>query len=395
MKPISFIIPSRNNLRYLKWCYKSIRKNLGYIHEICIADDASEDGTWEWLKEIVDKDDNVKIHRNKGPERQGLVVLYDKLVKDYSTNDVIMIFHADMYACPGLDEAIFKYLKKGTIVCATRVEPSLHPPGPEKIVSDYGIEPEEFDEGKFLSDLNKFRDDSKITHGIFAPWAIYKEDFWDVGGHDTLFSPTSREDSDIFNIFKLNGCKFIQTWDGMVYHLTSRGSRFNSFSGGKPGKVNSKEWQYTNHKNIRNFIRKWGTMVNHDKYMMPMVTPKYDIGFIVKNCNYETLYELEPWCSTIYVDWGGKDYITTEQPNTLLDLKDRVKSRIDNTPDNDIIVEFDTKEFTPEQFNYLAQLSVILSNDDELEVGSFELGIFKITINKIKTYEEELIKCER
>ena len=50
MKPISFIIPSRNNLRYLKWCYKSIRKNLGHIHEICIADDASEDGTLEWLK---------------------------------------------------------------------------------------------------------------------------------------------------------------------------------------------------------------------------------------------------------------------------------------------------------------------------------------------------------
>ena len=50
MKPISFIIPSRNNLRYLKWCYNSIRKNLGYYHEICVADDASEDGTWEWLE---------------------------------------------------------------------------------------------------------------------------------------------------------------------------------------------------------------------------------------------------------------------------------------------------------------------------------------------------------
>ena len=55
MKPISFIIPSRNNLRYLKWCYKSIRKNLGYIHEICIADDASEDGTYIEIKDLKDK----------------------------------------------------------------------------------------------------------------------------------------------------------------------------------------------------------------------------------------------------------------------------------------------------------------------------------------------------
>ncbi len=61
---------------------------------------------------------------------------------------------------------------------------------------------------------------------------------------------------------------------------------------------------------------------------------------------------------------------------------------------NDIIVEFSAKEFTPEQHNLLANISEILSNDDELEIGSFELGIFKITINKIKTYEESLIKCE-
>ena len=51
MKNISFIIPSRNNLVYLKWCYNSIRKNLNPNHEICIADDASIDGTLEWLKE--------------------------------------------------------------------------------------------------------------------------------------------------------------------------------------------------------------------------------------------------------------------------------------------------------------------------------------------------------
>ena len=40
-KVISLITPSRNNLKYLKWAYTSIRKNLGYIHEICMADDAS------------------------------------------------------------------------------------------------------------------------------------------------------------------------------------------------------------------------------------------------------------------------------------------------------------------------------------------------------------------
>ena len=44
-KTISFIQPSRSNLKYLKWSYESIRKNLGYRHEICMADDFSDDGT--------------------------------------------------------------------------------------------------------------------------------------------------------------------------------------------------------------------------------------------------------------------------------------------------------------------------------------------------------------
>ena len=158
MKPISFIQPSRNNLKYLKWSYNSIRKNLGYIHEICWADDFSDDGTWEWMNEIADKDYNVKIHRNEGPTRLGHTILYDTLINDYATNDIVMIFHSDMYACPNLDTEMIKHLEPGTVVSATRIEPPLHPKGPEKIVEDFGIEPEEFDEQGLLNYLNRDRD---------------------------------------------------------------------------------------------------------------------------------------------------------------------------------------------------------------------------------------------
>ena len=66
-----------------------------------------------------------------------------------------------------------------------------------------------------------------------------------------------------------------------------------------------------------------------------------------------------------------------------------------NKETNDIIVEFNARKFTPQQFNYIAQLPEILSNDEELEEGEFELGIFTVKVNKVKTYEEELIVCER
>ena len=402
MKPISFIQPSRNNLKYLKWSYNSIRKNLGYVHEICMADDFSNDGTWEWLQKIAKKDPNVKIHRNEGPKRLGHTILYDTLINDYATNDVVMIYHADMYALPGLDEEIDKHIKPGVVVSATRIEPPLHPDGPEKVLSDYGIEPEEFNEQKLLTEYESFKKDT-TTEGIFAPWAIYKSDFQKIGGHDPLYAPQSKEDSDIFNRFLLAGYKFVQTWRGFVYHMTCRGSRFADGAKRNPdGQVFMKnretdEWLKQNQRSTRNFIRKWGHFVKHDALMKPIVPPKYDIGFVVTNCNYETLYELEPWCSTIYGDFP-KDmlpmYIRGEQENTLIDLKDRVKEyRSDKT--NDILVEFDARQLTPEQFNYIAQLPEILANDDELEIGEFDLGIFKITINRIETYEEGLIKCTR
>ncbi len=132
-KVISFIQPSRYNLKYLQWSYNSIRKNLGYRHEICWADDFSDDGTWEWMTEIYKKDKNVKIYRNYGPKRLGHTILYDTLV-DMATNDIVMIYHADMYACPKLDEEILKHLEPGKVVSATRIEPPLHPDGPEKIL---------------------------------------------------------------------------------------------------------------------------------------------------------------------------------------------------------------------------------------------------------------------
>ena len=399
MKPISFIQPSRNNLKYLKWSYNSIRKNLGYTHEICWADDFSNDGTWEWMQEIAEKDGNVKIHRNEGPTRLGHTILYDTLINDYATNDIVMIYHADMYALPGLDEEINKHIKPGVVVSGTRIEPPLHPAGPEKILADYGIEPEEFKEQELLRDYESLKQNT-TTEGIFAPWAIMKEDFQSIGGHDPLYAPQSKEDSDIFNRFLLAGYKFVQTWEGFVYHMTCRGSRFADGAKRNPdGQVFMKgretdEWLKQNHKSTRNFIRKWGHFVKHDSLLKPIVPPKYNVGFVITGCRDDILYELEPWCSNIYVDSPlVNTYIEKEQSETDFDLSERVQGLFD-AGRNDITIEFNGRDFNQESFNIITSLSEILAND-ELEVGEFELGIFKVTIDKIKTYEEELIKCER
>ncbi len=371
-----------------------------------MADDFSDDGTWEWMEEIAVKDGNIKIHRNEGPERLGHTILYDTLINDYATNDIVMIFHSDMYACPNMDTEMLKHLEPGVVVSATRIEPPLHPDGPEKILKDFGIEPEEFKEQELLRWVETFGDisEAETTNGIFAPWAIYKDDFQSIGGHDPLYAPQSKEDSDIFNRFVLAGYDLKQTWRGFVYHMTCRGSRFKDGAFRNPaGQVfmdgrESSEWLAQNLRSTRNFIRKWGHMVKHDEMMKPIIPPKYDVGFVAENCNTNVLKELEPWCSDIYGDWVGhkgygvNKYIEEEQPNTQFDLKKKIHSyHIEAS--NDVIVEFDCTKLTPQNFQVIVNLSDILK--DSGEIGEMEYDIFKITINKLKTYEKDLIEINK
>ena len=397
---ISLIQPARNNLKYLKWSYNSIRKNQdNHEVEICVADDASTDGTWDWCLKMMDKDPLFKAIKNEGPTRLGHTILYDRLVNEVATNDICMIYHADMYLCPEALNAIEKHITDKTIVSLTRIEPPLHPEGPEKILQDFGVEPEEFDEDGLFAYLQSTDNEREIktTEGIFAPWAFYKKDFQEIGGHDPLYAPQSKEDSDIFNRFQLNGIKFIQTWEGCVYHMTCRGSRRNTLDKAKNIYEDSPEWLAQNMRSTRNFIRKWGHFVKHDRYMKPIIFPKYDIGFIVKNCTKKLIFGLEPWCNNLYVDSEYTEYIKLEQPNTKFNLKNRIKP-YDNKKSNEILVEIDGNIFTQEDAQYIEQLPEILADSVFLEEDmgeQFEVGNLKLTIFNVNTYEKDLIICKQ
>jgi glycosyltransferase involved in cell wall biosynthesis len=356
MEKITFVIPSRNNLEFLQLAYKSI-KNLKGNHEILVLNDASTDGTQEWINSLGDN--NLIVHHNPGPERIGIVGMFDKGI-EMARTDIIMAYHADMVAAPNLDEHILKHLKPGTIVSATRVEPPLHPDGPEKMLVDFGIEVEDFNIDKFNNwVLNEYKPKHGVntTEGIFAPWCMYKEDFLAIGGHDELFAPQSKEDSDLFNRFVLNGYKVIQTWEGLVYHFTSRGSRFNKHAGGSAGK-NSDEWLQTTTTNMKKFIKKWGTIVQHDQLMKPIISPVYKKSVKITNNNPQLKEALEPWFN------DGKD----------------------------IIVEVDGNRFDNEDFRHIQNLNDIVKGSGE--IGSFILGNLKITINAMDEYQNELIKIK-
>jgi len=382
MDKITFCIPSKSNGRYLKTCIPSIRENaFRKDHDIIVFVDSDEDGTVEWLEQVKDTY-NLIYYVNPNSSLYGIGKAYDYCIKQSNT-DIFMVFHADMMLGKDADLKAFNHLKSKAVVCSTRVEPPLHPNNGEKIQIDFGIWPEEWKKEEFNQYVLEHLDDKKVTNGIFAPWMMYKDEFLAIGGHDPIMH-SCREDSDVFNRMKLAGFEFIQPWNSLVYHLTGRGA--GSFSGDPE---RHEKWKKDMNRSTKDFIRKWGSNVKHTDLMDPIVSPKYDIGFIVKNCNPQLLEVLELWCSTIYVDCSYDDYVKKEQPNTSFDLLERIKP-YDNEKQNEILISFDGAQLNQQNFQLLQQLPEIIQESGE--IGKFELDIFIIDIIHINEYQNTLIK---
>ena len=382
---VTLVIPTYNNLQHIKNAYTSIRKYYPTL-ELVLLDDGSNDGTYEWLQSIQKEDDNVILYQSE--ERVGHTILYD-LGIEMATNKIVGIIHADMIVTENYLENLLKHLDKGKVVCATRIEPPLHPPGNEKIIQNFGLDFDDLDIPAFEEFAKKaqLENEGRTTKGMFAPRILYKEDFQRIGGHDPLFAPFPYEDSDIFQRWIMAGYELIQSRDSFVYHLTCRGHRWNNQI-----QKDDDYYKVASQKAARNYLRKWGTWIENDSYQYPIITPKYDIGFIIKNCNLDFLRVLEPWASTSYVDFNYTDYIYIEKDNTLIDLNERVKP-FGNEKNNEILVEMDTRTFNNDDFKIIQQLAKIIQ--DSGEVGRFTLGNLNIEIVQMNEYQNNLINVDK
>jgi glycosyltransferase involved in cell wall biosynthesis len=392
---VTFIIPCRNNLKYLQQAVSSIENYYSNYHQIVILDDASNDGTWEWINSL--NKPHIKTYRNESSDRVGHTVLYDIGISLAET-PIVTILHSDMVVTKDYVSNMLKNLKPLSVVSATRIEPPLHPPGPEKYVKNFGMEPEEFElqyeEFEKFVEVKQAENKNIVTNGIFAPWMLYKEDFRTMGGHDRLFAPMELEDSDIFNRFHLCDYELIQSRDAFVYHMTCRGSRFKDgieiereipLPDGtiwyKP--KDSKEYLELRQNKFKEWWRKWHTDVLHDDLMMPIVPNRYDTTFVVHNCYPQLLGALEPWCDRLYVDCKYKWYVDEEQKETMFDISDKIHS-IGDEMKGDVQIMFDGSKLTNENFTqFIKNIPFIIQQNDS--VGSFEWDVFQLHIFNLRT----------
>ena len=140
----SIIIPTFNNLEYLKLCIESIKKNSKFNHEIIPHINVGSDGTEEYL--IKQNIKYTKTDYNSGI-CEGM-----NLAANKSTADYILYAHDDFYFCPGWDEVLLNEVKK---IPHNKFYLSgiMMNNGPLKF--DCGRTLEEFDENKFLDNFKE------------------------------------------------------------------------------------------------------------------------------------------------------------------------------------------------------------------------------------------------
>ncbi len=248
----SILIPTFNNLEYLKICINSIKKNSKFNHQIIIHVNEGTDGTLEYVKK-----NNFDFTYSK--ENIGMPKALNQSSK-LSKYNFILISHDDFYYCPGWDLVLKKeidntdhinFYLSGIMINYEKDNPSnnqnLLPP-----VFDAGEIPKTFDELKLLNNLKKIKtfDYQGTTK---CPGLIHKKIWNKVGGWSEEFSPTGGDDTD----FAMKLWKYgIRIFKGLgkcsVYHFGSVTTR----------KKDKKIFTYLGSRGNKIFLKKWKISIN-------------------------------------------------------------------------------------------------------------------------------------
>ena len=266
---ISIIIPTLNNIKYLKNCINSINKNSELNNEIIVHVNIGNDGTIDYLNK-----ENIKFTFTD--YNAGICEGVNKASK-IATKDYILYSHDDFYFCPGWDIVLKKELDSLNTnlfyLSGTMIQNG-------QVFLDCGHNIDTFDEEKLLDNYDKikFHDFQGST---WAPHLIHKDTWTKVGGFSEEFFPGTGSDPDLnrklweigVRIFKgLEHCK--------VYHFGSIVTRqkeknFNTAteSGSKGAKIFLLKWGYS----IKFFKKHF---LKSDKiYDGPLKNPKKNLTY--------------------------------------------------------------------------------------------------------------------
>jgi glycosyltransferase involved in cell wall biosynthesis len=234
----SIVMPSWNNLAYLKCCIDSIRKNSKYPHEIIVHVNEGRDGTLEWVRA-------QGLSHSYSAENAGVCFGFNAPAS-MANCDYIVLSDDDYYYTPGWDQHLFEEIEKvddpyfcitGTMIehTSTKYNSSIIAP------HDFGKTIDAFREQDLLREFAQipFHD---WTGGNWYPMVLHRKIWKLIGGLSTEFSPGMASDPDMM----------MKLWQaGVRYYKGVSRSRVYHFGSKSTARVKKNDGN-------RQFLLKWG-----------------------------------------------------------------------------------------------------------------------------------------
>jgi GT2 family glycosyltransferase len=244
----SILIPSWNNLPYLRLCVESLRRHSARPQQIVVHANEGADGTRDWLRQ--EGIEHTASERNVG------ICYAMNLAAGLAKGDHLLYLNDDMVAAPGWDLALEQTLERVKrhgmfMLSGTMVEP-VETGNACVVVRDYGREPARFDMARFAADSPKLARSDWL--GATWPPTLLARELWQrVGGYSIEFSPGMSSDNDLSMKLWHAGCRaFLGVGGSLFYH----------FARATTGRIRKNDGR-------RQFLMKWGmTQSTFDRYYL-------------------------------------------------------------------------------------------------------------------------------
>ncbi len=237
MEIFSILIPTWNNLEYLKLCISSIRKNSRLSHQIIVHVNEGSDGTYEWVKE-------QGLDYTHSPSNTGICYAFNAAAT-LARSEYLLLIDDDNYLLPDWDHFIWEEVKNighpYFAVSGTKIEPYATLNKCAIAPFNYGRSPQEFMETDILETCSKipFND---WNGSNWYPLCVHKN-LWNlVGGLSVEFTPGMYSDPDFM----------MKLWQaGVRYFKGVSKSRSYHF-------ISSSVRRVKKNKGRKQFLQKWG-----------------------------------------------------------------------------------------------------------------------------------------
>lgn len=290
---LSVVIPSWNNLPYLKLCIESLKKNSAMEHEIIVHLNDGSDGSLEWVR-------GQGIKYTHSAKNVGVCLSVNHLFAKAS-HDWVLYMNDDMVAAPGWDTAFADAIKRAdtdlAVYFGTLIQPENN--GNETIIrQNFGDAPGTFDEAQFLAQC--FADRRGDMEGAASQPTLVHRKWWAMlGGYSLEFSPGMSSDDDLLMKFWVAGCRNFRIIGGSrFYHFGCKST--GRIKHNRGGHIFALKWGITQAEFYRRYLASLRRPDRGNSPDNPHNFARPSLGGKLKRARYSLRYEypldgIEAW----------------------------------------------------------------------------------------------------